>query len=133
MKVTAIIEIGKDTTYDIYTNDNELGFMLMGQGRTIAEAKEDLLKNKETLERYYGESGEKFDFSAMEFEYKYDTVSFLKYSPFTLTWLSTATGINKKQLSHYATGLKHPSHRTMVKIQNAVNTFIKDYQQVVFE
>lgn len=133
MTTTAIIEIGKDSTYDIYTNDNKLGFMLLGQGKTIEEAKADFLRNRDKLVELYKKRGENFDFDNLEFEYKYDTQSFLKYSPFTLTWLSSATGINKKQLSHYSTGVRNPSKATMEKIRAAIENFVKDYRQVVFD
>lgn len=131
MKTTAKIEIGKDLTYDIYTVDDTLGFMLLGQGDSITEAKNDFLKSKEDMKAVYKQEGRQFDFDNLEFEYKYDTGSFLRYSPFTLTWLSHATGINKKQLSHYTTGLRHPSRHTLEKIQMAILGFAKDYQQVM--
>ncbi len=35
MKTTAVIETGKNLDYDIYTIDQSLGFMLLGQGKTI--------------------------------------------------------------------------------------------------
>lgn len=130
MKTTAMIEIGKDLSYDIYTIDNRLGFMLMGQGNSITEAKMDFLRSKKDVETMFANEGRNFDFDNLEFEYKYDTASFLRYSPFTLTWLAHATGINKKQLSHYTTGLRHPSRHTLEKIQSAILGFAKDYQQV---
>ncbi len=130
MKTTAIIEIGKDLSYDIYTDDDSLGFMLMGQGRSITEAKADLVNSVEDMKAIYEKDGREFDFDNLEFEYKYDTASFLKYSPFTLTWLSYATGINKKQLSHYTSGVRRPSRNTLEKIQTAIIRFAKDYQQV---
>ena len=80
----------------------------------------------------YDEKGKSFDFDDLTFQFKYDIASFLKYSPFTLTWLSYITGINKKQLSHYSTGVRHPSKPTLAKIQDAVITFAKDYEQVSF-
>ncbi len=130
MKTTAMIEIGKDLTYDIYTVDNTLGFMLLGQGNSITEAKLDFLKSKKDMETIFVREGRQFDFENLDFEYKYDTGSFLRYTPFTLTWLAHATGINKKQLSHYTTGLRHPSRHTLEKIQTAILGFVKDYQQV---
>lgn len=130
MKTTAMIEIGKDLTYDIYTVDDTLGFMLLGQGNSITEAKLDFLKSKKDMETIFVREGRQFDFENLDFEYKYDTGSFLRYSPFTLTWLAHATGINKKQLSHYTTGLRHPSRHTLEKIQTAILGFAKDYQQV---
>lgn len=120
MKVKAIIETGEDTTYDIYTENEALPFMLLGQGKSIKEATEDFLKCKQEMEILYSEQGEIFDFAHLEFEYVYDTASFLKYSPFTLTWLSSATGINKKQLSHYTTGKSRPSARTVKRIQEGI-------------
>lgn len=131
MKTTAVIETGKNLDYDIYTIDQSLGFMLLGQGKTIAEAKEDLLRCKQEMADYYAKNGKSFDFDSLEFEYVFDTISFLKYSPFTLTWLSMATGINKKQLSHYTTGTRHPGQKTLLKLQHAVDSFVRDHNAVV--
>ena len=125
MKVKAIIETGKDLDYDIYTDDESLGFMLLGQGRTIEEAKNDFLKCEEEMKQLFATKGDPFDFDSLEFEYVFDTVSFLKYSPFTLTGLSKATGINCKQLSHYVTGYRKPSPKTKLRIQEGVTRFAK--------
>ena len=130
MKVKAIIETGKDTTYDIYTENEALPFMLLGQGKSIKEATEDFLKCKQEMEILFSEQGEVFDFAHLEFEYVYDTASFLKYSPFTLTWLSSATGINKKQLSHYTTGKSRPSTRTVQRIQEGIVRIVNELSGV---
>ena len=132
MKTKAIIEIGKDMTYDVYTDDEKLGFMVMGQGKTISEAKSDFLESVKEMSDLFHEERKEFDFEHLEFEYVYEITSFLKYSPFTLTWLASATGINVKQLSHYTTGVRQPSRATREKIQMAVLAFTKDYQQVSF-
>ncbi len=123
MKVRAIIETGKNLDYDIYTDDESLGFMLLGQGDTIEAAKADFLKSKEEMKAVYEEAGDSFDFDSLEFEYVFDTISFLRYSPFTLTGLSKATGINCKQLSHYVTGYRKPSPKTVHRIQEGVTRF----------
>ena len=127
MKVKAIIETGKDLDYDIYTDDESLDFMLLGQGKTIEEAKSDFLKCKEEMKQEFVAAGKSFDFDNLDFEYVFDTVSFLKYSPFTLTGLSKATGINCKQLSHYVTGYRKPSPKTMLRIQEGVTRFAKTF------
>ena len=132
METTAIIEIGKDMTYDIYTKDDRLDFMVLGQGKTITEAKTDFFSCLEEIKDYYTKEEKMFDFGHLTFQFKYDIASFLKYSPFTLTWLSHVTGINKKQLSHYTTGRRHPRRPTLEKIQHAVTVFAKDYEQVSF-
>lgn len=131
MKVKAIIETGENFDFDIYTDDDSLGFMLLGQGDTIDAAKADLQKSKEEMKAAYAEAGEVFDFDSLEFEYVFDTVSLLKYSPFTLTSLSKATGINRKQLSHYVTGYRKPSPKTIQRIQLGVTQFAKTFSHAV--
>lgn len=131
MKVRAIIETGENLDFDIYTDDESLGFMLLGQGDTIEEAKADLEKSKEAMKKVYAKEGGSFDFDSLEFEYVFDTVSFLKYSPFTLTSLSKATGINRKQLSHYVTGYRKPSARTIQRIQSGVTRFAETFSHAV--
>lgn len=123
MKIKAIIETGKNLDFDIYTDDDTLGFMLLGQGNTIEEAKADLMRSKEEMKSAYIESGESFDFDNIEFEFVFDTVSFLRHSPFTLTGLQKITGINSKQLSHYVTGHRKPSPKTVQRIREGVSQF----------
>lgn len=131
MRVRAIIETGKNLDYDIYTDDESLGFMLLGQGDTIEEAKADLLNSKEEMKTLYDEAGDSFDFDHLEFEYVFDTISFLKYSPFSLIGLSKATGINCKQLSHYVTGYRKPSPKTVKRIQAGVTKFAETMRNAV--
>ena len=123
MKIKAIIETGKNLDLDIYTDDDTLGFMLLGQGNTIEEAKADLMRSKEEMKSAYIEAGESFDFDNIEFEFVFDTVSFLRHSPFTLTGLQKITGINSKQLSHYVTGHRKPSPKTVQRIREGVSQF----------
>ena len=123
MKIKAIIETGKNLDFDIYTDDDTLGFMLLGQGNTIEEAKADLMRSKEEMKSAYIEAGESFDFDNIEFEFVLDTVSFLRHSPFTLTGLQKITGINSKQLSHYVTGHRKPSPKTVQRIREGVSQF----------
>ena len=129
--VKAFIEIGKDLDYDIWTDpDAGLSFMLLGIGKTISEAKQDFMSCFEDMKKCYQEDGRIIE--DIEFDFVYEVQSFLKYAPFPLTWLSNATGINKKQLSHYATEHRNPSRATLEKIQNAVNNFVADFSQVSF-
>ena len=131
MKVRAIIETGKNMDYDIYTDNDALDFMLLGQGNTIEEAKADFLKCKEEMKAAFAAEGNTFDFDTLDFEYVFDTISFLKYSPFTLTGLSKATGINSKQLSHYVTGYRKPSQKTVQRIQEGVTKFAETMRNAV--
>ena len=131
MKVRAIIETGKNMDYDIYTDNDSLDFMLLGQGNTIEEAKADFLKCKEEMKAAFAAEGNTFDFDTLDFEYVFDTISFLKYSPFTLTGLSKATGINSNQLSHYVTGYRKPSPKTVQRIQEGVTKFAETMRNAV--
>ncbi len=49
---------------------------------------------------------------------------------FTKAALSRMTGINEKQLGHYASGLKKPRPATVEKIENALRQFVSDMSQV---
>jgi len=130
-KIKAFIEIGENLDYDIWIDlEADVPFGLLGQGKTILEAKQDFLDCYEDMRNSYRKREK--EFPELEFEFVYDIPSFLKYSPFPLTWLSDATGINKKQLSHYTTEHRNPSRATLVKIQDAVNKFVADYSQVCF-
>jgi len=131
MRVKAFIEIGKKLDYDIWIDTAvDLPFGLLGQGKTISEAKQDFMYCYEDMKKSYAKKGK--GFPDVEFEFVYDIPSFLKYSPFPLTWIEQNTGINKKQLSMYITGKRNPSENTLKKIQSAVNVFLKDYSQVNF-
>jgi len=130
-KVRAFIEIGKNLDYDIWTDpDAGISFGLLGQGKTITEAKQDFFLCLEDMKRCYKDINK--EFPEVEFEFVYDVQSFLKYSPFPLSWISVATGINQRQLSHYTTERKKPTRVTLGKIQTAVQNFITDYSQVRF-
>lgn len=50
----------------------------------------------------------------------------------SLAGLSRHTGINHQQLSHYATGRRHPSQKTEQKVQNAIYSLVNDLSSVHF-
>lgn len=58
-----------------------------------------------------------------EIEFIYDVQSILSYyaSVFTKPALERLTGINQKQLHHYATGLKKPREQQRKKIESALH------------
>jgi predicted RNase H-like HicB family nuclease len=58
-----------------------------------------------------------------ELVYKFDTQSFLNYYKgiFTNAALERITGINQKQLQHYATGLRRPRPAQAKKIETALH------------
>lgn len=64
--------------------------------------------------------------------YKFDTMSLLKYYKGILgnVGIERLTGINNKQLNHYATGHRKPSEGTKQKILNALHQFGEELMTV---
>ena len=121
MKVNVFIELGNDGTYGAYIGGkNPLPFGVIGEGNTVAEAKRDFL---DVVEAYKAD-GEKVP-DDVEFVFSYDVPSFLSYysKRLSLAGLEHITGVAQGQLSHYVTGRRKPSKKTVEKIQNRLNTF----------
>ena len=132
MKVKAIIERGNDGSYGIYLDDDNLNFGIIGEGNTVAEAKDDFLLCRDEMKEYYDEIGK--EFPDLEFIYQYDTASFLEYYSkiISLAGLERLTGVNQGQLSHYLTGKLKPSAKTTQKIQRHLHAFGKELQHLEF-
>lgn len=135
MKVDAIIEKGLDGTYDVHFGDDtkNLTFSLLGQGNTVEEAIEDFYNSKDEIKEMYIESGKYFP-ENLEFNFKYDTASFLSYysKVLSLAGLQRITGVNQGQLSHYVTGRRKPSAKTVEKIEKSLHAFANEISQVHF-
>ena len=133
-KIKAFIERGNDGNYGIYIDldDNTLNYGVIGDGRTVQEAIEDFKIGYEEMKELYADEG-KF-FVEAEFEFCYDTASFLNYYSkfFSLSGLSRLTGIHQGQLSHYLTGHRRPSPKTVEKIERSLQSFGKEISQVEF-
>ena len=132
MKVKAIIERGKDGSYGIYMDNDDLDFGLLGEGQTVKEAMEDFLVSKEEMRTLYADQGKIFP--ELEFVYQYDTASFLEYYShiLSLAGLERLTGVNQGQLSHYLTGRRKPSEKTVQKIQQSLHRFGEELQHLEF-
>ncbi|MBQ9362999.1 MAG: helix-turn-helix transcriptional regulator [Bacteroidaceae bacterium] len=131
-KVNAIIERANDGTYSIYSDADDLSYLITGTGATVAEAKKCFEDGYNDMRNYYARRNEPF--TEVEMVYQYDTASFLNYytKAFSLAGLSRITGINQGQLSHYVTGRRVPSARTKEKMQKAIRGFAKDLSTVCF-
>ena len=132
MKVTAIIEQGEDNTFDITLSDDRLGFMLLGQGATVEEAKADFQICNKDMKALYADEGKVYP--DLEIIYKYDLVSFLAYYSTTLGYssLEKITGVNQRQLSQYLQGYRNPSAKTTKKIESGIKAFAEELSQVQF-
>jgi len=131
-KVNAIIERASDGNYSIYSDADDLSYVITGTGKTVEEAKKCFEDGYEDMRRYYAE--EHKPFTEVEMVYQYDMASFLAYytKAFSLAGLSRITGINQGQLSHYVTGHRVPSARTKEKMQKAIHAFAADLNAVRF-
>src|SRR4051812_37908470 len=116
MKTIKIIIEKSSDHYSAYAENVE---GVYGAGNTVQEAKESALKG---LELFIKHSDPKSLHAILkgkyEIDFKFDTQSFLNYYKgiFTNAALERLTGINQKQLQHYASGLKKPRPAQAKKI-----------------
>lgn len=131
-KVTAVIERAGDGTYSIYMDADDMDYLVTGTGKTVEEAIAMFKGGYDDMSKYYTAEGKSFE--EIEFEYKYDMASFLAYYSkiLSLAGMSRLTGINQQQLSHYLTGRRNPSAKTIEKMQAAIQRFGKDLSTVHF-
>lgn len=131
-KIDAIIERADDGTYSIYSDADDLDYLITGTGKTVSEAKKIFEGGYEDTRRYYAKEGKPF--TEVEMVYKYDMASFLAYysKVISLAGLSRLTGINQQQLSHYVTGRRNPSPKTVAKVEDAIHHFAQDLASVHF-
>jgi len=133
MKVDVFIEKGSDGTFDIHFGEQTKGltFGLLGQGESVKEALEDFHNSRDEIKSYYKEVGKPFP-EDLEFVFKYDTASFLAYysNVLSLAGLERLTGIAQGQLSHYVTGRRKPSQKTIQKIETSLHKFAGELSQV---
>ncbi|MFI3332826.1 MAG: antitoxin HicB [Rikenellaceae bacterium] len=68
-----------------------------------------------------------------ELQFKIDIVTFLNYysNIFTKAALSRITGINERQLWHYAAGVHKPRKAQLEKIQKGIVTLTKELDTIV--
>lgn len=77
-KVNAIIERAGDGTYSIYSDADDLGYLVTGTGETVEEAKRAFEGSYSDIRLSYERHGEPF--TEAEMTYQYDVASFLAYS-----------------------------------------------------
>jgi len=134
MIAKVVIERGLDGTFDAYFDSSEnLGFGLLGQGKTVKETIEDFYNSKDEMNAYYIEIGKTFP-ENLEFAFKYDTASFLAYysKVLSLAGLQRITGVNQGQLSHYVTGRRKPGQKTVEKIEKSLHLFAEEISNMHF-
>jgi hypothetical protein len=97
---------------------------ISGGGQNVAACKENILEGLRLLKESRPiEQWPDLLKGAYEIEFRYDVQSILSYyaNVFTKPALERLTGINQKQLHHYATGLKKPREPQRKKIEDALH------------
>lgn len=104
----------------------EVGFGLNGIGRTIEEAKSDLLEAYNEIKELSAAEGKECE--ELQFDYSYDIPSFLKYYEYALSLagLERISGINQRQLSHYINGTSTPRKTTVDKFRKRIKAFAEE-------
>lgn len=130
MKVKVMIEKGTDGFYSAYMDDDRFDFGLNGQGNTVQEAKDEFFTVYAELKEMKEEK--KQEVPDLKFRFEFDVDSFLNYYSGVLSksGLERITGINQKQLWHYASGKRKPTKNTILKIQEGLHKFADELRQV---
>ncbi len=100
-----------------------------GMGDTVEEAKQSAIEGIQLLKKYNkSENIPAILMDDNEVVFKFDTESFLNFYKkiFTNAALERMTGINQKQLQHYASGLKKPRPSQVKKIESAIHNLGKE-------
>lgn len=98
------------------------------------DLKEIELNMREAIELYLEDNPNPCEVLSDEFEMKYriDTATFLNYysNIFTKAALSRITGINERQLWHYAAGVHKPRSKQTEKIQKGIKSLTKELEAI---
>lgn len=123
-KVHVIIEKNEDGFWAHSSNVPAIN----GYGETVSECKKNVFEGIEVAKTLGG----KFNFNYKDGEYevifKFDVPSLLDNYKGIITnaGFERLTGINQKQMHHYATGLKKPRAAQVKKIEEGLHTLGKE-------
>jgi hypothetical protein len=120
MKKVKIVIERSNNLYSAYA-ENING--VYGAGETVSEAKDSIVRSIGLLRKYNKNKIPlilKGDYSLV---FRFDVESFLNYYKgiFSNAALERMTGINQKQIQHYASGLKKPRETQAKKIETALH------------
>nr|WP_295922485.1 helix-turn-helix transcriptional regulator [uncultured Dyadobacter sp.] len=118
-KIRLLIERGKDG-YSAYA---ENATKIYGIGDTVEDVKRNVLECIDIVKSFDDHNIPAALKGDYEIIWKFDVESLLEYYKgiFSQTGIARLTGINEKQLNHYASGLKKPRPAQAKKIENALH------------
>ena len=125
-----IIEKSSDY-YDAYAENCD---GIYGAGSTVEEAKQNVMDGLHLLIKHNNGTLPEILQGEYNIEYYFDVPSFLKHysTVFTKSALQRMTGINQTQLSHYVSGFRKPSEKTIKKLDMAIHGLSRELSQVHF-
>ncbi len=127
-KVVVIVEYS-EKNLSAYINDAPI--------ITVGTDLNDIENNiKEAIELYLEDNNNPCEVLSGEFEleFKIDVATFINFysNIFTKAALSRITGINERQLWHYAAGVHKPRRTQMEKIQRGIKHLSKELSSITF-
>jgi predicted RNase H-like HicB family nuclease len=130
---TALIEMGEDGTYTIFSS--EINSVILGEGSSVEEAKKDFENSVKEVYALYEDNGEELpdDLKDVKFEYKYDLPSFFRcYSLLNASALARKIGINATLMRQYRRGIAPISQERVKTIEAEVNKLGRELTAVRF-
>ncbi|MCL1933950.1 MAG: type II toxin-antitoxin system HicB family antitoxin [Candidatus Azobacteroides sp.] len=131
MKTLRIIIEKSSDYYDAYAENCE---GVYGAGNTVEEAQKNVLEGLNLFIKYNRDNLPEILQAEYGIEYHFDVPSFLKHysTVFTKSALQRMTGINQTQLTHYVSGFRKPSKKTINKLDTAIHNLSKELSEVHF-
>lgn len=132
MKITAIVEKGKDGLYSVYSDDHFGNSYFGGFGDSVSEAKEDFLTSiEEALQEQMADNNPVPERTDISVEYRYDIPSFFNFFDFiNVSKFAEYAGINESKMRAYKSGAAYPGEKTSTKIFKAVRRIALDLNAV---
>ena len=129
MKTIRIIIEKNEDGYWGYA-ENEKG--ITGGGKTVQTCKQDILDCIATLSQLNAASKPKFLQNNFTLVYRFDMESFFANYKGIITnsALERMTGINQKQLQHYASGHRKPRKTRRKKFNQLFTNWVRNYWQL---
>lgn len=107
------------------------GAPIITVGNSMAEIESNM---REAIDLYLEDNSNPVDILSGEFElnFKIDAATFINYysNIFTKAALSRITGINERQLWHYAAGVHKPRKQQLEKIQQGIRALTKELSSI---
>lgn len=122
-----------------YAGDNLSAYIEGAPVMTVGKDLKEIEKNISEAVELYLETCEEMQIEPVEFltgevcyTYKVDTATFINYysNIFTKAALSRITGINERQIWHYAAGIHKPRAKQLEKIQKGIQSLTEELSNI---